>query len=339
MTGDGRSAAFYCISSRFYFLGAVGLVNSLRLVGHTEPIFVLDCGLTAAQRELLEPHVTVVPAPADREPFMLKTVAPIAHPAAAMVLLDADMLVTRPLTELIESAREGNVIAFEQPLDRSVPEWGELLGLGATRRQQYVSSALVALGGSVGREVIGLMEELQSRVEFERTVFGTNLPEHPYLGRASIFEGFADYAFYYADQDLLNAILATRVEAARVMPIPDRLAATPPFEDLASVDERTLRCAYEDGTEPYVLHHYGAKPWIEPTHHGVFSRLLRRLLVGDDVEIRVPEGELPLRMRRGMLAFAERKRVNAREQLWWHLGEPLSARIRALRERVAGAER
>ena len=339
MSGDGGNAAFYCISSRFYVLGAVGLINSLRLVGHDEPIYVLDCGLTAKQRELLERHVTVVPAPADREPFMLKTVAPARHPATAMVLLDADMLVTRPLTELIASAREGNVIAFEQPLDRSVPEWGELLGLGTTRRQPYVSSALVALGGSVGRDVIGLMEDLHSRVEFERTVFGTNLPEHPYLGRASIFEGLADYPFYYADQDLLNAILATRVEAERVTPIPDRLAATPPFEDLESVDEQTLRCAYRDGTEPYVLHHYGAKPWIEPTHHGVFSRLLRRLLVGEDVQIRVPEDQLPLRMRRGVLAFAERKRVNAREQLWWHVGEPLTARIRALRQRAPGEQR
>jgi hypothetical protein len=339
MNEGDREAAFYCISSRFYFLGAVGLINSLRLVGHTEPIFVLDCGLDADQRELLEGHVTVVSAPAERDPFMLKTVAPAMHPAATMVLIDADMLVTRPLTELIRDASEGRVIAFEQPLDRYVPEWGDLLDSGPARRQQYVSSALVALGGTVGSEVIALMEELHPRVEFERTVFGTNLPEHPYLGRASIFEGVADYAFYYADQDLLNAILATRVDPGRVAPIPDRLAATPPFDDVASVDERTLRCAYADGTEPYVLHHYGPKPWIEPTHHGVFSRLLRRLLVADDVEVKVPESKLPLRMRKGVLALAERKRVNARERIWWHVGEPLSSRLRALRHRTARAER
>ena len=59
--------AFYCVSSRIYFLGAVGLVNSLRLIGHTEPIFLLDCGLTPAQRERIAPHVTLVPAPAIRQ--------------------------------------------------------------------------------------------------------------------------------------------------------------------------------------------------------------------------------------------------------------------------------
>ena len=46
------AAAFYCVADERYFLGAVGLINSLRLVGHTEPIFLLDCGLTAAQRRL-----------------------------------------------------------------------------------------------------------------------------------------------------------------------------------------------------------------------------------------------------------------------------------------------
>ncbi len=50
--------AFYCISSDLYFPGAVALVNSLRLVGHTEPIFLLDCGLSDAHRELLATEVT-----------------------------------------------------------------------------------------------------------------------------------------------------------------------------------------------------------------------------------------------------------------------------------------
>ena len=59
-------AAFYCVSDERYFLGAVGLINSLRLVGHTEPIYLLDCGLTEAQRELLAAEVELVDAPARR---------------------------------------------------------------------------------------------------------------------------------------------------------------------------------------------------------------------------------------------------------------------------------
>ena len=59
-----RSAtAFYCVSSELYFLGAVGLVNSLRLQGHDEPIYLLDCGLTQEHRELLAREVDDRPRP------------------------------------------------------------------------------------------------------------------------------------------------------------------------------------------------------------------------------------------------------------------------------------
>ncbi len=88
-------AAFYCVTDARYFLGAVATVNSLRLLGHDEPIHVLDCGLDEHQRALLEPHVTLVPAPKDAPPWLLKTVAPLRHPADVMVLIDADIIVTR----------------------------------------------------------------------------------------------------------------------------------------------------------------------------------------------------------------------------------------------------
>jgi hypothetical protein len=332
-------AAFYCMSSGIYFLGAVGLINSLRLVGHTEPVFLLDCGLSETQRKLLAPHATLVPAPDDREPFMLKTILPLTHPAEVMVLIDVDIVVTRPLTELIEMASADRVVAGGAPRDRFVPEWGELLGLGNARRQAYVSSALVLLGGSVGREVIRLMDETGTRIDFDRTIFRTTLPDYPFHDSAAALAAVPDDPFFFADQDLLNAILATRVEPEHFVRIEDRLAALPPFTGLRVMDEDTLRCAYEDGTEPYLLHHYATKPWLKPTHHGIYSRLLRRLLVGPDVAVRVPESELPLRLRTGLLAYAERKRVNARERVRWHVREPLSLRIRELRDRAAGGNR
>ena len=60
MTGNPQ-AAFYCVADERYFLGAVGMINSLRLLGHDEPAFVLDCGLTASQRTLLSPRRRVCP--------------------------------------------------------------------------------------------------------------------------------------------------------------------------------------------------------------------------------------------------------------------------------------
>jgi hypothetical protein len=306
-------AAFYCVTDQRYFLGAVGLINSLRLVGHAEPIHVLDCGLDRRQRELLAPHVTLTTVESDTPPWLLKTVAPLRHPAEVMVLIDADMIVTRPLDELIERAAAGEVLAVENDTDRFVPEWGELLGLGPVRRQTYVSSGLVAIERSLGREVLELMASLQERVDFERTFWRQNEPDYPFL---------------YGDQDVLNAILASaRVRSAQFAALPHRLAPTPPFGRLRVIDRERLRCAYPDRVEPYVVHHFATKPWLEPTHHGVYSQLLQRSLRGDDVPIRVGDEELPLRLRSGPRAYASRKRVDAIETFRWHVREPLRRRF------------
>jgi hypothetical protein len=318
--------AFYCVSSPEYFLGAVAMINSLRLHGHREPVYLLDAGLSAEQRELVATEATIVPAPSAAEPFMLKTVAPLAHPAEVMVLIDVDMIVTRHLGELVERARGGGVVAFENDVDRFVPEWGELPGARGLHRHRYVSSGFVALGGDPGLDALRAIVGAQGEVDFERTQFRVDYPEYPYTRGRSGSE-HPDYPYFFADQDLLNAVLATRLAPERVRALPARLAPIPPFGGIEVLDERTLRCAYADGAEPYVLHHFLAKPWLEPTHHGVYSRLLRRLLIGSDVAISVPAASLPRRLRRGLLAYADRTRVNLRERLRYHVVEPAAVRL------------
>jgi hypothetical protein len=294
---------------------SVAMINSLRLLGHGEPIYLLDHGLTREQRDLLAPEIKRVAAQRAAPPWLLKTVAPLAHPAEVMVLIDADIIVTRPLSELIERARDGKVIAFENDVDRFFPDWGELLDLGPVRRGPYVCSGLVLAGGEAGSHVLGLMDDRQRRVDVELGYFGSNL---------------AGYPFTYPEQDVLNAILASRAEPDQVVALDYRLAPMPPFKGLELIDEGLLRCAYADGTAPYAVHHFGAKPWLEPTHHGVYSRLLRRLLISPDVAIRVPQDELPLRLRSGPRAYAERKRVNLGQRLRWHVREPLAAHVRGI---------
>jgi hypothetical protein len=330
-TGTGRepypgapAAAFYCVASGMYFLGAVALVNSLRLLGHTEPIFALDRGLSSPQRELLAPEVTFVPAPDDTTPFLLKTVAPLTHPAEVMVLLDADIIVTRPLTELIERASHGRVLAVEHGGDRFFPEWGELLG-GTARERRYVSSSLVLLGGEPGRKVVRLMDGLQGRIEIERTPFAGTRPDFASVGD-KFSEMGKDQPFFFADQDVLNAVLATEVDPGRVEALDRRLEATVPFAGLTVVDEEALRCAYEDGIEPHAVHHVLApKPWQEPTEPGVYKQLMLRLLLGRDVAIRVPQRDLPLHLQPGVVAGAKR----------WYRG-PLATGVRTVRARVRG---
>jgi hypothetical protein len=299
------NAAFYCVVSRPYFLGAVGLVNSLRLLGHSEPIHAMDFGLAPEQREALAPHVELSEAPAGREPYTLKPVLPLEHPADVMVLLDSDMIVTRPLVQLIAEAARGRVVAFENNVQRSVPEWGPLLELGPIERRPYLCSGCVAIGRDPGEEVLGLLEDRQRRVDLDRSYFGRHEDDYPLL---------------YADQDVLNAILASRVAAERVVAMDLRLAPMIPFEGLEVSDERSLRCSYADGTEPFLVHHsLSPKPWQRPAYDGVYSRLLRRLLNGPDVAVRVRERDIPLGLRAGGLSAVERLRVKARDQIRWRL--------------------
>jgi hypothetical protein len=316
-------AAFYCMSSSVYFLGAVGMINSLRLQGHAEPIYLLDLGLRDEQRELLAPEVYFVAPPAGAEPWLSKTLAPLSHPARTMVLIDADLVLTRPLDELIERASAGRVIAFDNEVDRFVPEWGEILGLGELRRRPYVGSGLVVLGGETGADVLRLLDDRQRRVDFERTFFAGGDPSYP---------------LHFLDQDVLNAVLASPlVEAERIETLPYRLAPSmPPYAGLEIVDADALRCAYGDGAEPYAVHHIlPDKPWRRPMYNAVYSRLLKRLLVGERLAIRVPERMVPLRMRRGTLAYAERKRVDAIVRLRWHRGLALHR----IRTRIGSATR
>jgi hypothetical protein len=181
-------------------------------------------------------------------------------------------------------------------------------------RRPYVSTGLVIAGGPLGRELVHLVDERRDTVDFELTFWRRDVAEYPLV---------------HADQDLINAAICARVDDGQLIVFDPRLSASPPFTGLRVVDERALRCAYADGVEPYVVHHWLAKPWLEPTHHGVYSRLLRRLLVGEELAIRVPERLIPLRFRAGLRAYAERARINVRERFRYHVREPLAARGRS----------
>jgi hypothetical protein len=317
--------AFYCVADDRYFLGAVGLVNSLRLVGHSEPIFLLDCGLTPRQRGLLAGQVTVLDGPPEVPPWLLKAVAPLRHPARSMVLVDADMVIVRSLAPLIAEASAGRIVAFRDRQQRYFAEWGELLGLGPVDPRPYVSSGLVFLDDSLGARVLRLMEECRDKVDFDRTFWRGNDRQYPFL---------------YADQDVLNAILSTRVDAERLMALANRLAPNPPYRGLRVTDEAGLRCAYRDGTEPYALHQYVRKPWLERSYHGAYSRLLARLLIAPDVSVRVPEAEVPSHLRSGLRARGERAVASVRDFMRWRFGDrlpaPVGTRLEDMRRRREG---
>jgi hypothetical protein len=279
--------AFYTVSNDAHFLGVVALLNSLRLQGHGEPLFVADCGLADWQRELLTAHADVERVPPDAPPYLLKQVLPRRRPAETMALLDADLVVLRPLDDLMSGTRAA--VAFADPVaHRFHPELAGLLGLPPLRPGQYVNSGLLVLSGENGRAALELVEEKQERVDVHAIRQRGGRPESP---------------FYYADQDVWNAVLASSLTDSDVEVHPADLAPHPPFDDLRPVTGSDVRLAYEDGREPYVLHHVDRKPWLVSTRANAYSRLLPRLLLGEDVPLRLEPDRVPRRFRTGLGAF------------------------------------
>ena len=294
MKPNETTSAFYAVADSAYFVGLVAMINSLRLVGHDEPIYITDCGLSESQARQLADHVTFVDGPA-LAPHLAKTVAPLAHPADVMVLIDTDMIVTRHLGELLEEARAGKVLAFTDEIaDRYDERWATLLGLGPIRRQPYVNSGLILAGRAIGKTVLEQLAAGCALVDMEQTIIG---------------KGTSEYPFFYPDQDILNAVMGT-FPPAQVGILDHRLAPFPAFAGLADVDEATLACSYRDGVRPYVLHHILEKPWSSPTRSDIYSRLLSRLLVEPDVALVLPRRDVPLRLRRGPASWLEHQRID-----------------------------
>jgi hypothetical protein len=165
-----------------------------------------------------------------------------------------------------------------------------------------VSSSLVLLGGRAGLGTVRSMDEVQRRIEVARTAYSGPVPNFTFRSGDSFDDLDASYPFYFADQDVLNAVLATEIEPDRLQVLPRRTEAITPFEGLRLIDARTLRCAYQDGAEPYAVHQFlPTKPWLEASEPGVYSTLLRRLLLGPDVAVRVPRREIPAHLRNDLV--------------------------------------
>ncbi len=277
----------YTVSNAEHFLGVVALVNSLRLTGWDDEVILVDCGLSSWQRELIEHEVRIVPAPAVPAPHLLKVVGPLAHPAGVMVVVDADIIVTRRLDPLIaEAAESTRLLAVADALpDRFDARWGDLLGLGELRRQTYVNSGFLVVPSELGMHVLDELREAQGYIDIERSMVGKGTPADP---------------FYFPDQDALNAILASsRVRPDQVRVLDHALAPHPPFPGVRIVDAERVRVARADGSEPFLLHHIQRKPWLAPLPATAYSRLLPRLWLADDLPIRLDPRDVPLRYRPG----------------------------------------
>jgi hypothetical protein len=231
-----------------------------------------------------------------------------------VVLLDADVIVTRPLTELISRASQGFLIGFENDRQRYFGEWASLLRLEGLRRAPYLSTSAMFMDGSLAEDVIPLARERQMSVDRRGTWLERGSESHP---------------LYYLDQDVFNAVVASRLRQDQVIALDRRMSANPPFPGLRLVDRGSLRCMYQDGTEPYMLHHWAKKPWLVRMRSNVYSRLLTRLLLSSDVPLQFPASDLPLRLRRSLAGRAEQAAIDLAL-----LGPGLWRRLRRTRSAV-----
>jgi hypothetical protein len=305
-----RPVAFYAVSDSTHFIGLVALINSLRLAGHGEPLLVADCGLEEWQRRLLAPHAEVRPVPMGGLPHLRKGVVPLEEGADVMALMDADLIVLRSLAPLIDKAGEGHVVVFADPVShRFDSRWAELLGLPAVRRQPYVNSGLMILPGPVGRRFLEAFRDRRSAVQRHRTRVAGGRPSDP---------------FYYVDQDVVNALLASVVETEELEILAAGLAPHPPFAGVRLDGGADL---------PYVLHHIDRKPWLRATPRNLYTDLLPRYTLAPDLPLRLEQHQVPLRLRTGPFAALERARVDAAARL--HAQRGKVGLRRWFRERLA----
>jgi hypothetical protein len=289
------TTAVYTVANDRFFVGLLGLVSSLRINGHDGSILVVDSGLQPPQIEALSDHVSFIPAPPDLPSHYLKAVGPLAQPADAMLFVDADMLCVRPLTGIVDSVRAGSIVAFEdigraEFSDALWAKWDDRLALGGLEPSVYVNGGFVAGPRDLGVRFFEGFKDAMGRIDPAET--------HIDALRLDMRSPFA-----FADQDVINALLASAPFRSHLDVLPYDDAPHPPFRGITL--DSDLTCVGEDGRRPFFLHHTLQKPWLEALPSNPYTTLLvnyihRFAMPGLDTSL------LPVFLRPGRLGPASR---------------------------------
>jgi hypothetical protein len=285
-----------------FHLGTVALVNSLRLVGHSEPITVLDLGFTPSQRESLAHEVdfVTVPGQADLPAYLLKAYPVKLGHQGPMVLIDSDIIVTRRLDSVMAAMSDGQVVVFPDDLvDRRRAEWRDVFELGCSpRHQAYANSGFVGFSTYDFPDLLARWWDAN-------------------LAVASLPREVAHRVARFPDQDALNALLMTTIDRDAIAFLPRHLAPMGPGQLSATsvVDVGALRCKFE-GQEPVLLHATKSpKPWSPGAPlrlpRTAFESCLRRLLTGRELAVRPPVADVPFWLRAAPASIVARHALHA----------------------------
>jgi len=328
-TGAQSDVTYYTVSEDAFFLGTVMLVNSLRLTGNDGNVVVLDAGLTVEQRTLLERHADVVKLPpTERNPATLKPYPHRLNPAGTVVVIDSDIVVTAPLDDALDLARDGKIVATpawsDEGRERWFPEWEETLRLRAPlRREEWFHNGFVVLSVDRWPHLLRRWAELTDLAP----------PEQAFRD---------EQPFNAPDADSLNAMLMSEIrrDALALLPFGDEAFGG----DVVIDDVDALRCTLNGKPTRFLHYPDSPKPWQRRgwVRVGVpaYGRIMRRLLFADDVPIRVEPSSAPLWLRSG--PWGRCASAAARAANWTlvattqRLPEPARSRLRDWRRRVVG---
>jgi len=287
--GRPTDAAFFTVSNDRHFIGAVTLLNSLRRVGHEEPFYLVDCGLTDRQRDILDGHATLISAPAHMFPTMLKPYGAVQVDPEVAVIMDADVIVVRPLTDLFGT----KPVFFRNDTDRFFTEWLRL-GYGRLYPAPYVNAGQMIVPRSSG-----FLPRYQSGVERLNEILGDRPPKNWGLANP----------FYFLDQEVLNALLCSVSPSLYTV---SHEAAYYPF------DEPVPNARF--------LHHILDKPWLTARRPNVYTEQMVELL--DSGRVRLPAEEIPPQMRTGFRGDVARRRSAVQHTVHEHTRGRLGIRPR-----------
>ena len=287
--GGSSNITFFTICSESYFPGLVGLLNSLRLMGHQDRVVVADCGLAPQQRALLAPYCTLVELDSlsIKNPTQYKPFPYLLGPQGTVVIIDSDMILTRNLDAVLAIAAQGKICVFpDGEKDRWFCEWPEIFGLSSSlRRQTYVCAGFVVFSTLHWPLLLERWWNACARI----------------LSSPTYQEGAPEGPTAQGDQDALNALLMSEFPSDALFLLPNEEAASRwDFPSVRLVDPKTLSCQHR-GRASMLLHAcLTPKPWQRTgVRRNAYFRLLRRSLTAPDVALRVPPGLLPVWLRQG----------------------------------------
>ena len=290
-----HGATFYTVTDDEFFPGTVALLNSLRIVGHREPLVVLDNGLKAEQRERLDRVATVVDIPEGLDSMPPPTLKPFPHlldTSGTVAIIDSDMIVCASLAPALSVASDGKICLYaapDWPSDRArwFPEWHEFFALRAPlRREPYLNNGFVVFSTDHWPHLLEDWWVACSRIP-----------------AGSVFTS-QEHALRLGDSDALNAILMSEVDAGSVVLPAEGLQAAPP-DEVVVADEEALVCL-RDGRQVSLLHHWARpKVWSRQgqVRLGVpdpYVRVFPRVAFGRDVALALAPNEVPWWLRPGI---------------------------------------